>query len=154
GLARREDLGDPAQTPAGQIVGTPMYMAPEQARGDTAAMGPATDVYALGVILYELLTGKPPFAGSLGEGIGPGLTRAPVPPAQRCAGLDPALERICLRAMAKEVPQRFPSMAELADALGRFLEGAAPGQPSDAGTAGLATPAAEAPGEAGLTTRL
>ena len=101
-------------------MGTLGYMAPEQIRGDLNEIGPACDIYALGVILYELLTGRLPFSGSGLAVAGQILTQAPLPPSTHRSDLDPALEAICLKAMAKEVGDRYTSMAELAAALTGF----------------------------------
>ena len=103
-------------------MGTLGYMAPEQIRGDLKEIGPACDIYALGVILYELLTGRLPFSGSGLAVAGQILTQAPLPPSTHRADLDPRLEAICLKAMAKEVGDRYASMAELAAALTGFLQ--------------------------------
>ena len=102
-------------------MGTLGYMAPEQIRGDLKEIGPACDIYALGVILYELLTGRLPFSGSGLAVAGQILTQAPLPPSTHRSDLDPALEAICLKAMAKAVGDRYTSMAELAAALTGFL---------------------------------
>jgi hypothetical protein len=124
GLARRTAV-DPRLTEAGALVGTPAYCAPERIGAGAEAAGPAGDVYSLGVILYELLTGRPPFAGQLSEVLRRLLTEAPEPPSRRRPGLDPRLEAICLRAMAQEPAARFASMADFAAALGAYLRGEA-----------------------------
>ena len=102
-------------------MGTLGYMAPEQIRGDLKEIGPACDIYALGVILYELLTGRLPFSGSGLAVAGQILTETPLPPSTHRSDLDPALEAICLKAMAKQVGDRYASMGELAAALTGFL---------------------------------
>ncbi len=121
GLARRDNRQEQRLTKSGQIMGTLGYMAPEQIRGELNEIGPACDIYALGVILYELLTGLLPFSGSGLAVAGQILTRAPLPPSTHRSDLDPALEAICLKAMAKAVGDRYTSMAELAAALTGFL---------------------------------
>jgi formylglycine-generating enzyme required for sulfatase activity len=110
-------------THTGATLGTPDYMAPEQVRGDTAAIGPACDVYSLGIILYELLTGEVPFQGPLPALLGQALYAEPPPPSQLRPDLDPRLEAVCLRALAKDPAQRHADMAAFAAA----LEQAAPG---------------------------
>jgi hypothetical protein len=122
GLARRVLPGDPTLTDPGQVFGTPAYMAPEQVRGDSAAVGPATDVYGLGVVLYELLTGHLPYrGGSAAELFGQILYLAPTAASAHRPDLDPRLAAACHQALAKEAGARFPSMrafsAALADAL-------------------------------------
>src|SRR5262249_12310193 len=100
-------------TVQGQAMGTPGYMAPEQAEGRLDLIDRRTDVYGLGAILYEVLTGQPPFTGSSTEEV---LRRVreedPVPPRQRCAEVPPALEAVCLRALAKQPSARYPSASE------------------------------------------
>ena len=121
GLARRDNPQEQRLTRSGQIMGTLGYMAPEQIRGDLNEIGPACDIYALGVILYELLTGRLPFNGSGLAVAGQILTQAPLHPSTHRSDLDPGLEAICLKAMAKSVGDRYASMAELAAALTGFL---------------------------------
>jgi serine/threonine protein kinase len=110
-------------TRVGLVVGTPMYMAPEQASGKVEDIGPGCDIYSLGVIMYELLTGRPPFEGTEAVILGQILFVEPPPPSRYRADLDPALEAICLKAIAKGLDQRFATMGELAMALGDYLRG-------------------------------
>ncbi len=125
GLAKRVADVDPNEaklTRDGGLLGTPSYMAPEQCRGDVAAIGPATDVYALGVMLFEMLTGRTPYTGAMSVVIGRILT-SPVPPVKEFRpDVDSRLDAVCRKAMAKEPAERFPSMAELAEALGAYLK--------------------------------
>jgi hypothetical protein len=122
GLARRICPGDVRLTRSGQMLGTPAYMSPEQVSGDTAAMGPGCDIYSLGVILYELLTGRLPFEGSAGELLAKILITEPTPLRTHRPDLDPALEAICHKALAKKSSERYPSMAAFARALGEYLQ--------------------------------
>jgi formylglycine-generating enzyme required for sulfatase activity len=122
GLARKLDTGDERLTQPGMIVGTCAYMAPEQVMCDEAAIGPRSDVYGLGVILYELLAGRRPFAHALYYELCKQIVNErPEPPSTLRAGLDPGLEAVCLKALEKKPADRFDSMAAFAEALDRWL---------------------------------
>jgi serine/threonine protein kinase len=110
-------------TAAGDIMGTPAYMPPEQIEGDITRMGPACDIYSLGVILYELLTGTVPFHGDLIALASQITADPPPPPSRHRPDLDQKLDVICLKALAKHPDDRWPTMAAFADALDSFLRG-------------------------------
>jgi serine/threonine protein kinase len=123
GLAKRLDA-TAAQTQSGTILGTPSYMAPEQAGGKGREIGPATDVYALGAILYELLTGRPPFkAPTPLDTVLQVVNDEPVPPSRLLPKLPRDLETICLKCLQKDPGKRYGSAVILADELRRFLAG-------------------------------
>jgi tetratricopeptide (TPR) repeat protein len=123
GLAKRLDMAS-GQTRSGDIMGTPSYMAPEQASGRVRAIGPAVDIYALGAILYEMLTGRPPFkAETPAETIRQVLTEEPVRPTRLQRKVPYDIETICLQCLQKEPARRYVTAAALAEDLERFLNG-------------------------------
>jgi tetratricopeptide (TPR) repeat protein len=123
GLAKTLD-DDAGLTQSESILGSPSYMAPEQAQGRAKHVGPAADIYALGAILYEAVTGRPPFKAAT-----PLLTLEqvktidPVPPTRLVPGLSRDIETICLTCLRKEPVGRYEAASALADDLGRFLRG-------------------------------
>jgi hypothetical protein len=122
GLAKRRVESNQAQTQTGTILGSPSYMSPEQAAGRNDEIGPPTDVYALGVILYELLTGRPPFKGTtLLETIDQVREHDPVPPRFLQPKTPRDLETICLKCLEKQPRRRYGAAADLASDLRAFL---------------------------------
>jgi hypothetical protein len=123
GLAKLLE-SDPGLTKSGMVMGTPSYMAPEQTQGRIRDVGTHTDIYALGTILYEMLTGRPPFkAESVLETMEMVGLYEPTPPSHLCSKLPRDLETICLKAMAKDPERRYRSALALAQDLERFQAG-------------------------------
>jgi serine/threonine protein kinase len=123
GLAKNL-TADSSVTNTGAVMGSPSYMSPEQARGLNELIGPASDVYSLGAILYEMLTGCPPFHGqSPMDTLSQVVNDEPVPPRSLNADAPADLESICLKCLEKDSARRYPTARELEADLGRFLDG-------------------------------
>jgi len=124
GLARIRDEQDASSGTAGMLVGTPAYMSPEQARGESERIDERTDVWGLGATLYEILTGRPPFSGDSLDGIFARVLKdPPLPPRMFDGTIHPDVESICLKALEKDPDRRYDSVGELAQELARYLRG-------------------------------
>jgi hypothetical protein len=130
GLVKKLDVIAPGHrtaarlTASGAVLGTPSYMAPEQAGGQSKEIGPACDIYALGAILYECLIGRPPFhAATPFDTIQQVVADDPVPPRQFNSRIPVDLETICLKCLMKDPRRRYPTSQELAEDLRRYQEG-------------------------------
>ncbi len=140
GLARREDdKKSEGLTRQGDILGTLEYMSPEQVEGEPNGVGPPADIFSLGVVLYEMVTGRRPFTGTTTNKMAAILLKEADPPSNVRAGVPPALDAIVAKAMAKKPADRYLSMAKFAQALTEFLRAPAGPPPS------AAVPASPAP---------
>ncbi|MBI2920431.1 MAG: serine/threonine protein kinase [Planctomycetes bacterium] len=120
GLARSADRGSPSLTGLHEVLGTPQYMAPEQVEGRTKDIGPWTDIWSLGVMLYQILARRLPFGGtSVAEIQTRILTEPPPPPSSLAAAVNPRLEALCLRALSRDPSRRPPDASVFADDLRR-----------------------------------
>lgn len=123
GLARNTNTSEDARiTQTGAILGTPAYMAPEQVRGDLKRIGPQSDIYALGVMMYQFLTGEVPFNGPMMTVFSQIMSTLPKRPSELRPEVDSTLESICEKMMAKEIDQRYASMKEVVTVLTEYLK--------------------------------
>lgn len=127
GLARRESANEAGLTKTGQIMGTPSYMAPEQVEGNNDLIGPRTDVFALGVIMYQMRCGELPFKGVVTLVLAKIISETPPTPSEIKADVDTELERICLKAKERDPEKRYQSADEVAQDLRRYLSGSSSG---------------------------
>lgn len=147
GLACNTNTTEQARlTQSGAILGTPAYMAPEQVRGELNQIGPQSDIYALGVMMYQFLTGELPFNGPVMMVFAQILRDQPKKPSEIRPDVDPTLEAICLKMTAKEAAQRYASMRDVAVALTEFVKkGSASGQETKSTVTPVATVAEPEP---------
>ena len=146
GLARQVSRDEDIRlTESGVVVGTPAFMSPEQIEGIPENIGPSTDQYSLGVVFYELLTGQLPFRGTLLAVMAQVITQEVVPPSRLRASLDPRIEAVCLKMVAKKQEDRFASMSQVADELEKILRNPSATAGSDETSAPTRPPAPAAP---------
>ncbi|MGB7343234.1 MAG: protein kinase [Pirellulaceae bacterium] len=150
-------LRDEANESIGSRVGTPAYMSPEQARGESHLVDGRSDLFSVGVVLYEMLTGKRPFRGSDRESVIQSLlSQDPRPPRQHNAGLPRDLERICLKALAKRASHRYSTAADIIEDIEHFLitcDGEATSQIANPGTDATTLPTPQSEHDAGVVPR-
>ncbi len=146
GLARRLDLpSDVRATQSGMIVGSPAYMSPEQARAEHDKIGPRTDIYGLGVLFFEMLTGSLPFRGQMVVVLGQIATQLPPRPTSLRANVHPKLETLCLKMLAKKQQDRPQSMTEVVQILTDWLKSDSDSANDSASDANMMTIAKEEP---------
>ncbi|HYV39259.1 MAG TPA: protein kinase [Gemmataceae bacterium] len=122
GLAKRLEDEDHGQTRTGAIMGTPSYMAPEQAMGKAKELGPPADIYSLGAVMYDMLTGRPPFRGeTVMDTLNQVQTLEPMPPEKLVPKVPRDLQTICLKALNKDQKKRYATAADMAEDLRRYL---------------------------------